>query len=192
MSNFQTYLQLGFQHILNWQALDHLLFILAITCIYSWSDIKHLLWLVTAFTLGHSITLGLATIGWITVNAAWIEFLIPCTIMLSALINLTFKDSKRQNASKLPYYTVLFFGLIHGLGFSNYLQSLLGKESSIFTPLLAFNLGLELGQLVVVSAVLLVTTTVMAFSRIKRIHYVYVISGIIIGVVIPMLLERIP
>ncbi len=192
MSNFQTYLQLGFQHILNWQALDHLLFILAITCIYSWSDIKHLLWLVTAFTLGHSITLGLATIGWITVNAAWIEFLIPCTIMLSALINLTFKDSKRQNASKLPYYTVLFFGLIHGLGFSNYLQSLLGKESSIFTPLLAFNIGLELGQLVVVSAVLLVTTTVMAFSRIKRIHYVYVISGIIIGVVIPMLLERIP
>ncbi len=192
MSNFQTYLQLGFQHILNWQALDHLLFILAITCIYTWSDIKHLLWLVTAFTLGHSITLGLATIGWITVNAAWIEFLIPCTIMLSALINLTFKDSKRQNASKLPYYTVLFFGLIHGLGFSNYLQSLLGKESSIFTPLLAFNLGLELGQLVVVSAVLLVTTTVMAFSRIKRIHYVYVISGIIIGVVIPMLLERIP
>jgi hypothetical protein len=192
MSNFQTYLQLGFQHILNWQALDHLLFILAITCIYTWSDIKHLLWLVTAFTLGHSITLGLATIGWITVNAAWIEFLIPCTIMLSALINLTFKDSKRQNASKLPYYTVLFFGLIHGLGFSNYLQSLLGKESSIFTPLLAFNIGLELGQLVVVSAVLLVTTTVMAFSRIKRIHYVYVISGIIIGVVIPMLLERIP
>lgn len=192
MSNFQTYLLLGFQHILNWQALDHLLFILAITCIFTWSDIKHLLWLVTAFTLGHSITLALATIGWITVNVSWIEFLIPCTIMLSALINLTFKDSKRQNSSKLPYYTVLFFGLIHGLGFSNYLQSLLGKEASIFTPLLAFNMGLELGQLIVVSAVLLVTTAVMAFSRIKRIHYVYVISGIIIGVVIPMLLERIP
>jgi hypothetical protein len=192
MSNFQTYLQLGFQHILNWQALDHLLFILTITCIFTWSDIKHLLWLVTAFTLGHSITLGLATIGWITVDSAWIEFLIPCTIMLSALINLNFKDSKRQNAAILPYYTVLFFGLIHGLGFSNYLQSLLGKEASIFTPLLAFNIGLELGQLTVVSAILIMTTTVMAFSRVKRVHFVYVISGIIIGVVIPMLIERIP
>jgi hypothetical protein len=112
--------------------------------------------------------------------------------MLSALINLNFKDSKKQNAAKLPYYTILFFGLIHGLGFSNYLQSLLGKEASILTPLLAFNIGLELGQLTVVFAILLITTAVMAFSRVKRVHFVYVISGIIIGVVIPMLIERIP
>ena len=192
MSIFQTYLQLGFQHILNWQALDHLLFILAITCIFTWSDIKHLLWLVTAFTLGHSITLALATIGWLSVDPAWIEFLIPCTIFLSALYNLNFKDSKRRKANKIPYITVLFFGLIHGLGFSNYLQSLLGKETSIFSPLLAFNVGLELGQLVVVSFILVLTTAIMSFTRIKRIHYVYVISGIIMGLVLPMLLERIP
>ena len=192
MSIFQTYLQLGFQHILNWQAIDHLLFILAITCIFTWADIKHLLWLVTAFTIGHSITLALATIGWLNVNPTWIEFLIPCTILLSAFQNLNFKDKKRRNNSKSAYLTVLFFGLIHGLGFSNYLQSLLGKESSIFSPLLAFNMGLELGQLIVVSLILMLTTAFMSFTRIKRIHYVYVISGIIIGLVLPMLLERIP
>lgn len=192
MSIFQTYLQLGFQHILNWQAVDHLLFILAITCIFTWSDIKHVLWLVTAFTLGHSITLALATIGWITTNPTWIEFLIPCTIFLSAIQNLNFKDQRKSNSSKIPYYTVLFFGLIHGLGFSNYLQSLLGKESSIFTPLLAFNIGLEFGQLIIVSLILILTSTLNSFTRIKRIHYVYVISGIIIGLVVPMLVERIP
>jgi ABC-type antimicrobial peptide transport system permease subunit len=192
MSIFQTYLQLGFQHILNWQAFDHLLFILAITCIFTWSDIKHVLWLVTAFTLGHSITLALATIGWITTNPTWIEFLIPCTIFLSAIQNLNFKDQRKTNASKIPYFTVLFFGLIHGLGFSNYLQSLLGQESSIFTPLLAFNIGLECGQLIVVSLILILTSVLNSFTRIKRIHYVYVISGIIIGLVVPMMAERIP
>jgi len=108
MSIFQTYLQLGFQHILNWQAIDHLLFILAITCIFTWADLKHLLWLVTAFTIGHSVTLALSTIGWLSVNPTWIEFLIPCTILLSALYNLNFKDSKRRKSNKIPYLTVLF------------------------------------------------------------------------------------
>ncbi len=192
MTYFWTYLTLGFQHILNWQAMDHLLFILAITCIFTWADIKQLLWLVTAFTLGHSVTLALATIGWITVNPTWIEFLIPCTILFSAIQNLFFKNSKRQKPAQLPYYTVLFFGLIHGLGFSNYLQSLLGKESSLFSPLLAFNLGLEAGQLIVVSLILVGTTALMSFTRLKRIHWIYVLSGIIIGLVIPMLMERIP
>ena len=192
MTYFWTYLSLGFQHILNWQAMDHLLFILAITCIFTWADIKQILWLVTAFTLGHSVTLALATIGWISVNPEWIEFLIPCTIFLSAIQNLNFKDNKKHTPSKTPYYTVLFFGLIHGLGFSNYLQSLLGKESSLFSPLLAFNIGLELGQLIIVSLILIATTGLISFTRIKRIHYVYVISGIIIGLVLPMLVERMP
>ena len=192
MPYFWTYLSLGFQHILNWQALDHLLFILAITCIYTWADIKQILWLVTAFTLGHSVTLALATIGWISVNPAWIEFLIPCTIFLSAIQNLNFKDKKKRIQPKRPYFTVMFFGLIHGLGFSNYLQSLLGKETSLFSPLLAFNIGLELGQFIVVSLILIITTGLISFTRIKRIHYVYVISGIIIGLVLPMMIERIP
>lgn len=192
MTYFGSYLLLGFQHILNGQALDHLLFILAITCVFTWSDLKHLLWLVTAFTLGHSFTLALATLGWISVNPTWVEFLIPCTILLSAIQNLNFKDSKRRNSSKIAYFTVSLFGLIHGLGFSNYLQSLLGKELSIFNPLLAFNIGLELAQLIVVSGILILTTIVMSFTRIKRVHFVYVISGIIIGLVLPMLIDRIP
>lgn len=192
MTYFGAYLLLGFQHIMSWQAMDHLLFILAITCIFTWSDLKRLLWLVTAFTIGHTLTLAWATLGWISVNQTWIEFFIPFTILLSALQNLNFKDSKRRNSSKAPYVIVLLFGLIHGLGFSNYLQSLLGKESSISSPLLAFNIGLELAQLIVVAGVLIFTTIVMSFTRVKRIHYVYVISGIIIGLVLPMVIERIP
>lgn len=192
MSYFWTYLLLGFQHILNWQAFDHLLFILAITCLFTWSDVKHVLWLVTAFTVGHSVTLALATIGWVSVHAAWIEFLIPCTILLSAAINLNFKDSKKRDTTKSAYYIVLGFGLIHGLGFSNYLQSLLGRETSLWGPLLAFNLGLEFGQLIIVALILIITTTVMSFTRVKRIHFVYVISGIIIGLVIPMIFARWP
>jgi hypothetical protein len=192
MSYFWTYLLLGFQHILNWQAIDHLLFILAITCLFTWSDFKHVLWLVTAFTVGHSVTLALATIGWVAIDATWIEFLIPCTILLSAGYNLNFKDAKRRSNSKISYYLVSCFGLIHGLGFSNYLQSLLGKETSLWGPLLAFNLGLEFGQLIIVALILFFTTALMGFTRVKRIHFVYVISGIIIGLVIPMIFERWP
>jgi len=177
---------------MNWQALDHVLFILAISCIFSWKDVKLLLWLVTAFTVGHSITLALATLGLISVDVSWIEFLIPCTILITALQNLRFREMKKRRTSALPYFTVLFFGLIHGLGFSNYLQSLLGKESSITLPLLAFNLGLEFGQIIIVSLVLLLTSAILYLTNVKRKHYVWVMSGIIIGLVLPMLIERIP
>ncbi|MFM7020324.1 MAG: HupE/UreJ family protein [Aquirufa sp.] len=192
MSHFQTYLLLGFQHIMNWQALDHIVFILAISCIFGWKDIKQLLWLVTAFTVGHSITLALATLGSISIDVAWIEFLIPCTILIRAVQNLRFKEMKKRKTSAMPYFTVIFFGLIHGLGFSNYLQSLLGKELSITVPLFAFNIGLELGQLIIVSLVLLLTSTILYLTNVKRKHYVWVVSGIVIGLVLPMLIERIP
>ena len=186
MSIFQTYLQLGFQHILNWQAIDHLLFILAITCIFTWDDLKHLLWLVTAFTIGHSITLALATIGWLNMNPSWIEFLIPCTILVAAISNLI------QTEQRYKYGVVAFFGLIHGLGFSNYLQSLLGAEGSLFTPLLAFNLGLELGQILVVSLVLIFTTITSHVFHWKQKTTIAVLSGITIGLVLPMIIERWP
>ena len=189
MTYFWTYLSLGFQHILNWQAMDHLLFILAITCIFTWADIKQILWLVTAFTLGHSVTLALATIGWISVNPEWIEFLIPCTILLSAIQNLNFKDNKKRSPSKTPYYIVLFFGLIHGLGFSNYLQSLLGKESSLFSPLLAFNIGLEVGQLAIVAIFLIASSLIVGLIGVNRKEWTIAISSIVLGMAIMMMLD---
>jgi hydrogenase/urease accessory protein HupE len=186
VSNFSVYFSLGLGHILNGSALDHLLFILSLTCVYLVGDYKKLLWLVTAFTLGHSITLALATLHLIQVNIAWVEFLIPCTIVGAAISNLI------QSEAKYKYGVVAFFGLIHGLGFSNYLQSLLGSENSLFTPLLAFNLGLELGQLVVVSIVLASTILSLHVFHWKQKAYIQVISGITIGLVVPMILERWP
>lgn len=186
MSNFSVYFSLGLGHILNWAALDHLLFILSLTCVYVVTDYKKLLWLVTAFTLGHSITLALATLQIIQVNIAWVEFLISCTILVAAISNLI------QTEQRYKYGVVAFFGLIHGLGFSNYLQSLLGAESSIFTPLLAFNIGLEIGQLVVVAFLLASSILSLHVFKWKQTAYIQVISGITIGLVFPMILERWP
>lgn len=186
MSNFSVYFLLGLEHILNWAALDHLLFILSLTCIYTYLDYKKILWLVTAFTLGHSITLALATLQVIQVNMKWVEFLIPCTILISAIANLI------KIKKEYKYIVVAFFGLIHGLGFSNYLQSLLGAENSLFTPLLAFNIGLELGQIVVVSLILTSSIISLHVFHWKQKHYIKVMSGITIGLVLPMIIERWP
>ncbi len=171
---------------MNWAALDHLLFILSLTCVYVVTDYKKLLWLVTAFTLGHSITLALATLHFIQVNITWVEFLIPCTILVAAISNLI------QTEQRYKYGVVACFGLIHGLGFSNYLQSLLGAENSIFNPLLAFNLGLELGQLVVVALILASSIVSIHILHWKQKAYIQVVSGITIGLVLPMILERWP
>ncbi len=194
MNNFTSYLILGLQHILNVQAIDHLLFLLSITCIYRFYDIKRLFFMITAFTLGHSITLALATLHWINFSATWIEFLIPCTILLSATGNLFKNDlqGKQKNMPWLIFALISGFGLIHGLGFSNYLQSLLGSENSLLEPLFAFNIGLELGQIAVVTAFLLVSTFLIEVLRIKIRHYALAISGLIIGLVLPMILERWP
>lgn len=192
MSTFNSYLVLGFQHIMNWQALDHLLFILSITCMYKFYDAKKLFILITAFTLGHSLTLALATLHWINFSQNWIEFLIPCTILFSALSNLNFKEQKSRT-EKLPrskFITVSVFGLIHGLGFSNYLQSLLGKESSIISPLLAFNIGLEIAQIIIVLSILILSSILIELFKTKLRYFVLVTSGIIIGLALPMVLER--
>ena len=187
MSTFQTYLLLGLQHILNWQALDHLLFILAITCIYTLNDIKRLFYLVSGFTLGHSVTLALATLQIVEFSPSWIEWLIPCTIFVTALNNLRFKEGQKPMNT---FWMVSAFGLIHGLGFSNYLQSLLGKETGIAGPLFAFNVGLELGQMVVVATILALGTMLAHTLHIRQRTYVLVLSGIIICLVLPMILER--
>jgi hypothetical protein len=186
VSNFSVYFLLGLEHILNWAAVDHLLFILSLACVYQPTDYKKLLWLITAFTLGHSVTLALATLHIIEVNMKWVEFLIPCTILFSAVYNLI-KTKKRYK-----YGVVAFFGLIHGLGFSNYLQSLLGSESSLFTPLLGFNLGLEVGQICVVALVILTSFISYYVFHWKQKSYIKVLSGITIGLVLPMILERWP
>src|SRR5215211_4882222 len=152
MQDFWLYFQLGLEHILDWQGYDHMLFIAALCLRYLLKDWRKVLILVTAFTIGHSITLALSVLSYINIPSAWIEFLIPVTIVITALSNLFQPNTEPKRKFPLIYFYALFFGLIHGLGFSNYLKSLLGRGTSVVSELLAFNLGLEAGQLIIVAA----------------------------------------
>lgn len=162
MSEFSAYLSLGFEHISDLGAYDHILFIVALTAVYQVRDLKKIAILVTAFTIGHSVTLALATLELFLIPTAIIEFLIPVTIALTCLYNVSTQpketgfslNTSRSSNFQWNYVIALLFGLIHGMGFSNYLRMLLGQEESIVLPLLSFNIGLELGQLLIVGVIL--------------------------------------
>lgn len=180
MTDFQSYLLLGFQHILDWNAYDHLLFIVALTAIYPPSEWKKILILVTAFTIGHSLTLILAMLNVIHFPSDVIEFLIPCTILFTALSNI--RNTSLPAHMKRNYGLALGFGLIHGLGFSNGLRALLGKESSLLQPLFAFNLGLEMGQIVIVVGILLLMGLAVHIIGVKMEKWTLFVSGIAAGI----------
>jgi len=191
MNDFQIYLHLGFKHIIDLAGSDHILFIVALTARYIWSDWKQLLVLVTAFTIGHSITLALSVMQWVNIPVNLIELLIPVTIVITALVNFGVKSFDFRSKYPIIYFFALFFGLIHGLGFSNYLRSLLGKEESILPPLFSFNLGLELGQLLIVSVILIISFIFVSLLKLDRRRIVQVISGIVFLLAANMVWERI-
>ncbi|PRY89772.1 HupE/UreJ family protein [Mongoliibacter ruber] len=189
MGQFQLYFQLGIQHILDLAGFDHILFVVALCALYVLRDWKKIIILVTAFTIGHSITLALATLQLVKVNADLIEFLIPVTIVITAMSNIIKPKPSTGRGIQVNYFFALFFGLIHGLGFSNYLRSLLGKEASIFQPLLAFNLGLEVGQLVIVAIFMVASSILIGIAGINRKDWTLVISSIVLGMAFMMMLE---
>jgi hypothetical protein len=154
MSETELYLRLGFAHITDWQGYDHMLFLLALVAGYALRDWRRVLVLVTAFTIGHSLTLALTALEWIKVSSAWIELLIPMTILGTAVGNLFFPPELKPRSLWLRYGLALAFGLVHGMGFSNYFRSLLGGGGQILQPLLWFNCGIEMGQLLIVTAIL--------------------------------------
>ncbi|MFZ4260498.1 HupE/UreJ family protein [Sphingobacterium sp. HJSM2_6] len=190
MSDFSIYFQLGWQHILDFNGYDHILFVLVLCCSYTLKEWKKILILVTAFTVGHSITLALAAFKFVQVNSSWIEFLIPVSILATALYNLP-KRRKQRSVTYL-YVITLLFGLIHGLGFSNYLQSLLGKETNIVGPLLSFNIGLEFGQLLIVFFAILLSELMLKIFRVTQRDWSFFLSSAVIGISFIMALERIP
>jgi hypothetical protein len=188
MTSFELYFKLGLQHILDLQGFDHILFILALCAVYVARDWVKILLLVTAFTLGHSLTLALATFEVVQIRSEVIEFLIPVTIAFTALATLIKPKPNSGKGIQLNYLLALFFGLIHGMGFSNYLRSLLGKEASIWQPLLAFNVGLEIGQIVIVAAFLLITSLVH-LAGMNRKEWTLIVSAFILGVACMLMLQ---
>ena len=184
---FPTYFQLGFEHITDLNGYDHMLFLLALCAAYVYTDWKKILVLVTAFTIGHSITLALAVLNIVAVNSAWIEFLIPVTIVATAAKNLI---AKQEKAATVTYLMALGFGLIHGMGFSNYLRSLLGDE--LVLPLFAFNIGLEVGQLLVVALIFALQFVLIRTISVKPIYWNRAISLVAGTISLLLAAQRIP
>ncbi|MCC6929851.1 MAG: HupE/UreJ family protein [Gemmatimonadaceae bacterium] len=199
LSEFLTYFRLGVGHIADLKGYDHILFIVALTAGYAPRDWRRLLWLVTAFTIGHSATLALATLDLVRVRAPLIEFLIPVTIVVTAGYSLL--SRRRAESSGEPYrperHALLYalagtFGLIHGLGFSNFLRAVLGGEESIVLPLFAFNVGLEVGQLAIVACVLLAGAAVCEIAGLSRRRWAAALSLVIVLASLRMIVERYP
>ncbi len=192
MDQFLVYFETGFQHIADLKGIDHILFVLALCIRYQFADWKKLLILITAFTIGHSITLALSVFNVVNYSVAWIEFLIPVTIVITAISNVFVTKFTFKSKFPLIYFFALFFGLIHGLGFSNYLKSMLGKDESIFGQLLAFNLGLEAGQIIIVLAILLISFIFVQLLKWNRREFLLFITGGVFAVALLMALERLP
>ena len=192
MSEFRLYIDLGLFHILDFSGYDHMIFVIAISAIYSLNDWRKVLVLITAFTIGHSITLALATLELIEYDVALIEFLIPLTILITALANLFTRDRRRFEATQrkryINYFFAGFFGTIHGLGFSSYLKVLLGAEQNILKPLFAFNVGLEIGQMIIMMGFLIISTVFVDFFRVDRRDWKIIISSIILGISVTLIL----
>ena len=193
MSEFQLYFRLGLDHIADIHSYDHILFIISLCIIYPVKLWNKILILITAFTIGHSITLALATLKIISIPAKLVEFMIPLTILITASLNLLQKsDNFRPGTYKTKYFTALFFGLIHGMGFSNYLGSLLGKGDSLTIPLLSFNIGIELGQIIVVLIIITLSVLVVDLMKVKRREWVLALSGAAMGVASVLMIDRFP
>lgn len=191
MQDFSMYFGLGWDHIISWEALDHILFILALAVIYRFEDWRRVLILVTAFTIGHFLTLILSVTEVIRANSEWVEFLIPLTIVITALFNL-FKPNLQSATNAFLYTLTLVFGLVHGLGYANAIRFLLVEEQSLGWSLFAFNLGLEIGQIIVVLAALILGELVLRYTPLQRRYWVVIVSSIVILVAMNMVIDRIP
>jgi hypothetical protein len=187
------YLNLGIQHIIDFLGYDHILFLICLTAVYVISQWKRLLVLITAFTAGHTASLILATFNVISFPTEWIEFLIPLTIFITALWNvLDKKGSVSHRGHYIKYGAALFFGLIHGLGFSFYLKNLLSAEDSIAIPLLGFNLGIEIGQIIIVSVILTFSFLLNRLFKFRQRVWNLIISSAGMGVSLYLMIVRFP
>ena len=189
MEDINLFFSLGWHHIISIDALDHILFVTALAAIYIFKDWKKVLILITAFTIGHSLTLSLSVYDIIRVNDHLVEFLIPVTILITGIFNL-FQRDFQPKALQLNYFFALFFGLIHGMGFANSIRFMLSKNESIGLPLLSFNIGLEAGQILIVFIILSLSFLLITILKVPRKAWVYFLSSIAIFVSLKMIIER--
>ena len=191
MSQFWLYFRLGLEHVLDWHAYDHILFLIALVTSYTFFGWKRVFWLVTIFTLGHTFSLFLSVYEIVSVDTQWVEFLIPVTIIVTAIFNiLNSKKKETKNNASVLYFTTAFFGIIHGLGFSTYFKMVAAGTENKLLPLLEFALGIEAAQIVVVLCVLILAFLFQNVLNITRRDWILVLSSIVIGVILPILRDN--
>ena len=191
MHPFEFYLRLGFEHISNLAGYDHILFLVALCAVYRIQQWRNILVLVTAFTIGHSVTLALVSLDIVSIPSKIIKFLIPLTIFLTAIHNVIGPAKTGKNLKmKRNYAMALFFGLIHGMDFSNYFKALIMDPSDIVVPLLGFNIGIELGQLLVVFFIVAIAFLVLNLLKVKHREWTVFISGAAAGMSLVSMLEN--
>ena len=191
MQDFGFYFGLGWEHIISKDALDHQLFIAALAAIYLLKDWKQVLILVTAFTIGHSLTLALSVFDVIRFNTKWVEFLIPLTIVITALSNL-FQKKFTPKTVRINYVLALLFGLVHGMGFANSIRFMMAGDQNLGWSLFGFNVGLEVGQIAVVIFLLLLAHLIVTIFRVDRRDWVIFLSAGVFALSLKMVLERLP
>ena len=189
MSDFWLWFGTGLQHILDLNGYDHICYVAALAVLFPLNEWKKLLVLVTAFTIGHSLTLALSTLNFISPPQKIIECLIPLTILATCVHNLILRNNLPKKMI-FNYAMALFFGFIHGMGFSYMLKSLLGKEENILGPLFSFNIGIETGQLIIVAGILLISLILQSLAKINRNHFVLVVSSVVAVISIVLLIQR--
>lgn len=190
ISLFKSWLLIGIEHITDLNGYDHILFLLALCCSYSLSNWKKLLIIISAFTIGHCITLALSVTHFITINSNLVEFLIPITIIITCVVNLLHLYFKIGSNMEYNYALTICFGLIHGLGFSTLLKQMLGKEDSIIFPLFSFNIGIELGQIFIVFFAVLIQLFITKVFKLKLQYFTFMVSIIIFIIAMQMAFNR--
>jgi len=185
------YFKMGLSHVLDFTAIDHILFLIVLSVVFSFKQWKKVLWLVTLFTLGHCITLALAAFGILEMKMELIEFLIPLTIFITGVINLFTAKKTSKGKENLNLIFALFFGLIHGLGFSNYFKMMIGKEENKVLPLLEFAFGIEAAQIIIVLTILSIGFLFQNLFKVNKRDWILVLSSIVIGFSIQMMIDRV-
>ncbi|MFY9242203.1 MAG: HupE/UreJ family protein [Polaribacter sp.] len=191
MDDFLLYLKMGLTHVLDFTAYDHILFLIVLAVVFSFHQWRKVLWLVTLFTVGHSITLALSAYEILKIRMDLIEFLIPLTIFITGLINVFISSRKSIKNNNINLLFALFFGLIHGLGFSNYFKMMIGQEENKLLPLLEFALGIEAAQVIIVLGILILGMLFQNLFKVSRRDWILVTSSIVIGFSIQMMIDRV-